>query len=292
MDETPLTARRALLTHWPEYLMEAWGLATIMVVAGVMATLLEHPASPLRSLIADPLVRRLVMGLAVGGTLIAVIHSPWGKQSGAHINPATTLAFLRLGKIRAVDALFYVLAHVTGALAGVLAVWAVLGAAFADPPVFFINTLPGADGEAVAFAAETAMAFGLMLMVVTFLSSPRLTPRIGVAAGLLVVCYITFLAPLSGMSLNPARTLASAAPAGMFGHLWIYVTAPVLGMILAIEAFRAGRLGHQWFCAKLNHDLAYRCIHCGHDPHRHPVATCGDPAPAAADRGSSREILP
>ncbi len=82
----------------------------------------------------------------------------------------------------------------------------------------------------------------------------------------MVASYITYLAPLSGMSINPARTLASAAPAGEVGYLWLYFTAPVLGMLLAVELFLLAKLGRGRFCAKLNHDEAYRCIHCGHEP--------------------------
>ncbi len=270
MPEDRLTIGQALHAHWPEYLMEAWGLGAFMVSAGVFATLLEHPGSPVRGAIESGDVRRALMGVAMGATAIGIIYSPWGKRSGAHINPAVTLSFLRLGKVNPIDASFYIFAQFAGGFVGVVLVWAILGSAFADPPVLFVNTLPGQGGVAIAYLAEVAMAFGLMLMVVTALSRQRLMPLVGLFAGIMVASYIGFFAPLSGMSINPARTLASAAPAGELRYLWLYLTAPALGMLAAVEMFRLAKLGRGWFCAKLNHDKAYRCIHCGHEPgHAH-----------------------
>jgi len=261
-----LDAVQSLRAHWPEYLMEAWGLGTFMVSAGVFATLLEYPGSPVRQAIADPDLRRVLMGLAMGLTAVAIVYSPWGKQSGAHLNPALTLSFLRLGKISPPDATFYILAQFLGGLIGVFAAWLALGGAFAAPPVHFVNTVPGDAGIGVAFLTEAAMAGGLMLMVVTAIASQRLMPFTGVFAGLMVVAYIALLAPLSGMSINPARSFASAAPGGLWDHLWLYFTAPVLGMLAAVEIARLAQVGRRRFCAKLNHDSAYRCIHCGHVP--------------------------
>jgi aquaporin Z len=271
MKSDRLTAGRALRDHWPEYLMEAWGLGTFMVSAGVFGTLLEAPASPVRQAIGDGDLRRGLMGIAMGLTAVCIIYSPWGKRSGAHINPAVTLTFLRLGKVKAVDAAFYGAAQFIGGTAGVGLAWALLGSAFADPPVHFVNTVPGSAGTALAFVVELAMACGLMLMVISALASERLMPMIGVFAGIMVAAYITVFAPISGMGINPARSFASALPDGLWGYLWIYFTAPVVGMLLAVEIHRAVGRRQRWFCAKLNHDLAYRCIHCGHVPA--PVAT-------------------
>jgi len=187
-------------------------------------------------------------------------------RSGAHLNPAVTLTFWRLGKVRGVDALCYATAQFAGGALGVLLVWLLLGTAFAEKPVFFVNTVPGPNGVWPAYVAEVGMTFLLMLTVLTCVSSPRLTRFTGCFAGLLVAAYITLLAPVSGMSMNPARSFASALPAGLWEFLWIYFTAPVTGMLLGVEAFRRLRLGRRWFCAKLVHDARYRCIHCGHDP--------------------------
>lgn len=88
-----------LRRHYPEYLMEAAGLGIFMISASVATTIVEYPASLIRQAIADLFLRRLIIGVAMGLTALAIICSPWGKQSGAHINPAVTFTFFRLGKI-------------------------------------------------------------------------------------------------------------------------------------------------------------------------------------------------
>src|SRR5205085_5456890 len=107
----------ALRTHWPEYLMEAAQLAAFMISASVCTIGLYHPGSPIVAAIPAEFIRRMMMGLAMGLTAVAIIHSPWGKQSGAHMNPAVTLTFFRLGKIAPWDAAFYVCAQFVGGVA-------------------------------------------------------------------------------------------------------------------------------------------------------------------------------
>ena len=136
----------SLRRHWPEYLIEAWALGTFMVAAGLTATLLGSSASPVSRALPDPMLRNVVAGIAMGLTAIAIIHSAWGKRSGAHMNPAVTLTFLRLGKVHGWDALFFMVAQVTGATLGVLVVSVLLGSAFTDPPVSYAATLPGHAG--------------------------------------------------------------------------------------------------------------------------------------------------
>ena len=93
-----LKALSSLRVHWPEYLMEAGELGLYMFFTCVLATLLRHPASPLRHFIVGDVSRRVLMGSAMGVTAIAIVMSPWGKQSGAHFNPGITVAFFWLGK--------------------------------------------------------------------------------------------------------------------------------------------------------------------------------------------------
>jgi aquaporin Z len=260
------TLSQSLRRHWPEYLIEAWALGTFMVAAGLTATLLGSPASPVSRALPDPMLRNVVAGIAMGLTAIAIIHSPWGKRSGAHMNPAVTLAFLRLGKVHGWDALFFMVAQVAGGTLGVLLVAAVLGGLFTDPPVSYAATLPGPAGPRIAFVAELAISCGLMFTVLLLSASARLAPFTGVAAGCLVATYISFEAPLSGMSMNPARTFASAAPGMLWQHFWIYLTAPVLGMLAGAQLFLAVRGARRTGCAKLLHPAEARCIHCGYEP--------------------------
>jgi aquaporin Z len=253
--------------NWAEYLIEAWALGSFMVSAGVVTTLVEQPEFGFPAVIPDAGARRILIGVAMGLTAIALIYSPWGKRSGAHMNPAVTLTFWSLGKIRGRDALGYILAQFVGGLAGVQLVIAALGERFASPPVSYVATLP-AHGMALAFALEFGISCGLMSAVLAFSSRARLAPFTGLAAGALVACYVAFEAPYSGMSMNPARSFASAAPAGLWGSLWIYFIAPPLGMLTAAALSR--RLGPAAGCAKLCHSSRSACIHCG----RHPRPAC------------------
>src|SRR5438067_13786198 len=144
----------ALKQHWPEYLMEAAALGVFMISACLFGILLEHPDSPVRRLIADPFLRRFLAGLAMGLTAITIIYSPWGKQSGAHMNPSVTLTFFRLGKVAPWDAAFYVIAQFAGGVAGVALVAAAAGKLLAHPSVNYVATLPGSSGPAAAFVGE------------------------------------------------------------------------------------------------------------------------------------------
>lgn len=257
--------REALKRHWPEYLMEAAGLGIFMISAGVFVTILEYPVSPVHQAIPDPFLRRLLIGIAMGLTAIGLIYSSWGKQSGAHLNPAVTLTFFRLGKIEPWDAGFYVLAQCVGGLAGVLLVAAVLGSQIADPSVNYVVTVPGSEGQSTAFLAELVISFGLMLVVLVVSNRQSLAPWTGLFAGLLVATYISVEAPLSGMSMNPARTFASALPAWLWSGFWIYVTAPPLGMLLAAELYLWMKGKGGVICAKLHHHNDKRCIfRCGY----------------------------
>lgn len=240
--------------------MEAAGLGLFMLSAVAFSVVLEHPASGLHQALPDPRLRRLAMGLAMGGTAAALVYSPWGRRSGAHLNPAFTLTFLRLGKIEPGDALGYVLAQFAGGLAGVAMAAALLGARAAAPSVRFAATLPGASGLPAAFAAEAAISFLLMLAVLHFSNRPGTTRFTGLVCAALIVGYITLEAPVSGMSMNPARSLASALPARAIEALWIYFTAPPLGMLLAAELVLWWRGADCVLCAKVVHDPRQPCI--------------------------------
>jgi aquaporin Z len=253
------TVQTTLTRHWPEYLMEAAGLGAFMISASLFGALLEHPASPVRQAIADPVMRRALMGLAMGGTAIAIIFSPWGKQSGAHLNPSVTLAFLRLGKVAPWDAAFYIVFQFLGAVAGMILAATLLRQLLTHPPVNYVATLPGPSGAGLALLAEVVISFGLMSVVLRVSNTPRLARWTGLFAGALVAIYITLEAPISGMSMNPARTFGSAVVGSVWNSLWIYFVAPPLGMLLAAELYRQP-VG----CAKLHHHNNRRCIHCGY----------------------------
>jgi aquaporin Z len=169
------------------------------------------------------------------------------------MNPAVTLTFYRLGKVTPRDLTGYVLAQFIGGIAGIAMAAAALGGMVSDPSINYVVTTPGPAGRAVAFAAESAMAFGMMLAILAVSNRPGVARFTGLCAGLLVWTYITVEAPLSGMSINPARTLGSAILAGDFVGLWIYFTAPPIGMLLAAELYTRSVGMHRVMCAKLHH---------------------------------------
>ena len=240
--------------------MEATGLGTFMVSACVFGVLLEHPSSPLRQAMADPLPRRALAGVVMGLTMIGIVFSPIGKRSGAHMNPAFTLTFLWLEKIRGWDAFFYVLAQFAGGVLGVVVSYLALGSALGDSHVNYVVTAPGPAGAAVAFLAEAAISFLLMLVVLYVSNTKRLNRYTGLFAAALVAVYITAEAPLSGMSMNPARTFGSAIAADFWTAVWIYFSAPLIGMFLAAFAYRGLRGARAVYCAKFHHENHHRCI--------------------------------
>jgi aquaporin Z len=247
------------LDHCVEYLAEAACLALFMVSAAAFATLLQHPASRWM-LTSSGALARVPMGIAMGLTAVGVIYSPWGRRSGAHMNPVVTLTFWRLGKIASADAAFYVAAQFLGGAAGIaLATWILRGLP-GDGSVNYVATLPGPAGKGVAFAAEAAISFGMMLVVLIVSNHARVQRFTGICAGILVCAYIVVEAPLSGMSMNPARSLGPALMAGRLESLWIYFTAPLAGMLLAAQVYV-----HRWGlasirCAKLDHFTNAPCL--------------------------------
>ncbi len=229
----------ALRQHWPRYLMEGAQLGIFMFVTLYLTLVLEHPGSRLHRAITSALARRAVMGACIGATVIVLIYSDWGRLSGAHFNPAVTLAFLSLGRIEPWDAVFYIVAQFIGGWLGLaLAAWPVRRAA-AIAQVNHVVTQPGKRGVRVAFAAELLISFLILFSLLQVFHQPAWKPWIGVVAGLHLWAYITFESPLSGMSLNPARSLASAINAQDYEGLWIYVVAPPLGMLMAALVCRS-----------------------------------------------------
>jgi aquaporin Z len=260
----PLHAALASLgTHWPEYFMEAALLGIFMISACLFTVLFEYPHSPPRRMIDSALLRRVFEGVAMGVTAVGIIYSPWGKQSGAHINPSVTLTFLRLRKIKFWDAVFYIMAQFIGAALAVYMVAIFLGPPVSDPAVRYVVTVPGPQGPWFALFAEFTISGVLMAAILYASNHHGLSSYTGIIAGILVAAYIILEAPASGMSMNPARTFGSALPAGVWDAWALYFTAPPLGMMTAAE-------GYLWWsgkqivkCCKLHHDNSKRCIFCG-----------------------------
>jgi aquaporin Z len=229
-----------------------------MVSACVFSVVLFHP----KSIAADwnLQLRFVLIGLAMGLTAIAIFLSPFGKLSGAHINPAVTLTFWRLGKIKTPDAIFYALFQFIGASLGVWLSWLIFGDWLANEGVNFAVTVPNNSGWTVSFLAEFIISFGMMTMVLIVSNHARFSRFTPYFAGFLVATYISLEAPVSGMSMNPARTFGSAIVADVWKDWWIYFVAPPLAMLLAAEIYVRVKGLKNVFCAKFYHYGAARCI--------------------------------
>jgi aquaporin Z len=252
--------------HLPEYLSEFLGTAIMMTVGIGAIALMWGNGSPMRAVEMPVGLRRLLTGIlfAGGGTL--VVLSPLGQCSGGHLNPAVTWAFWWKGKVKPADAILYSVAQCLGALAGV-GVFALIGGTFAKSVQLGL-TVPGEGySPVVAFVAEALITFLLMFLILYCVGNSRIAARTPYFAGALVALLVFLEAPISGTSLNPARSFAPAFWTQLFQFQWIYWIAPVLGALAAVPS--VGFLfpeKDEGGCVKLFHTEHYRCIfpNCGY----------------------------
>jgi aquaporin Z len=151
------------------YLMEAAGLASFVLGAGLLTVFLEHPDFPMMQSSfggeENAIWRRVLLGLLMGAYIAAVIYL-FGEKSGAHINPATTWTFFRLGKISLANAVFYSLAQFGGAVAAASILKFALGEWFAHPLINFgVTAMKPPHKPTDAFVAEFIISFVLMFVV-------------------------------------------------------------------------------------------------------------------------------
>jgi aquaporin Z len=269
-DANASSFQRTVPHRWRLYIFEGVELALFMVSACIFTVILFVPSSPAVKLLPDQTLRRLLMGMSMGVTAVLIIHSPMGKRSGAHFNPAITLTYFRLGKISRSDAFLYVIAQFIGGVAGVGVSALFLGEALASPSAMFAITVPGKYGTGGAFAAEAFMAALLMGVVLWTSNRPAIAFSTSYLVGILIAFYVLLFAPVSGFSINPARTTASAVFAGVWTALWLYFTAPVLGMLFAAEAYLRSQGRDRILCAKLHPDNTYECPFLCHYPGHRP----------------------
>jgi aquaporin Z len=262
--EADLPMAATLRRHWPEYGIEALFLALFVLVAGMVSAWLQAPGGAHASLPVDLPARRVLAGVTVGLVLMAMIYSPWGRRSGAHLNPAITLAYLRLGKIGKWDAGFYLLAQVGG---GLVAVALLRGGALlpsAVPPTSLSASI-GPSGEWAAFATELVLSASAMLLVLFTTNHASWFRFTGMLYGLLVMLIVACSAPLAGFGMNLARLFAVDVSGDFAAVQWLNLLPPLLGMQLAVEAYRLFTGRTQVLCAKLAHNTRGRCIfRCQH----------------------------
>jgi aquaporin Z len=287
LDKPPFSV---LKRNWPLYVYEAIELALFMLSACAFTIFLFDPSSLAFRLFPSAIIRRALMAIAMGITAVLIIHSPMGKRSGAHFNPAITLTYLRLGKIGLCDAAFYVLFQFLGGVLGVAVAAAIFGNSLSKPAIEYAVTVPGRYGTLAAFFAELFMAIVLMTVVLLLSNRAHLAIYVSYSVGVLIALYTFFFAPISGFSINPARTAGSAFFANVWTAGWLYFVAPLLGMFCAAEIYARINGAARVLCAKLHPDPAFPCpFVCNFPGHRHmPDRHAGDIRPLPTDPISHR----
>jgi aquaporin Z len=238
------------------YACELAGTA-LLLFCGISAVALMWGSGSPVPVVPVPALRRLITGLLFAGGATAVVYSPLGKRSGAHINPAVTLAFWRLGKVPTRDAAAYIGAQIAGAFAGTAAaaiVWRDLARS-----VQYAATAPGAGWTwQAALVAEGLCTFALVFLIFVCVNKPAVAARTGLIAGGFVALLVMIEAPVSGTSVNPARSVAPALFVPLYEDQWIYFVGPIAGALLAAAAYRR-QWGGTTVCAKLYHTADYPC---------------------------------
>ena len=249
----------ALVLHWREYLMEGAELGIFMLAASLFGTLLFYTHSPVLRSVPNLALRLILMGISMGLTAIGIILSPMGRRSGAHFNPAVSITFLFLGKMHRLDTMFYVISQFLGGAAGVFIARLLIGARLSDSSVRYVVTVPGRFGVSAAFLAECFMGWLIMTVVLASGNNPRFARFTWLFVGLLVMMYVIGFSTVSGFSVNPARTVASAVFAQVWTALWIYFLAPVVGMLTAAALYVRNSGLDAVLCAKIYHDQRSPC---------------------------------
>jgi glycerol uptake facilitator-like aquaporin len=255
--------------HWKEWLAEGGGTAILLFTIVTAKDLAVRAGPPVGSL---PW-RNVIMALAAGAAVGVVAVSAIGRRSGAHLNPAVTFGLWLQRTVSAADLTGYVLAQLSGAVAGV-ALARLWGPTVTQAPVDWARVKPAPLIPQPAAAGLECVAVLVQLSVVFIvLSSRRFHQWAPAVSGVMLAAAVLVLAPVSGGGINPVRALAPDDLAGAYAGVWIYLVGPLLGAALAAVALRVSR--RQPVTGKLRHDPSIEChMRCtlpgppGHGPDR------------------------
>jgi aquaporin Z len=206
-------------------------LGGLSVIAALLA-----PGSPAGEVIRSHSERLLLVGALFGGCVAVIALSPLGRLSGAHLNPAVTLAYRVLGTVTWGDVARYISAQLAGALAGSLAFRALWGE----------GAVSVGGGEThstiatpVALLLEATMTAALVATILAFGSRERLMRWTPVAIVPVISVLVWQAADYTGTSLNPARSAGPAIAFGHLGDLWLYLVAPSAGAVALAAVWRS-----------------------------------------------------
>lgn len=196
----------------------------LLVFCGTGAVIINH--------ISQGSITHLGIALTFGLIVMALIYS-LGHISGAHFNPAVSIGFYASGRFPLKELTPYIVAQVIGAIVAS----ALLKMLFPESPILG-ETLP-AGAISQTFILEVILTFLLMLVIMQVSTGPKeIGTHAALAIGGTVGLEALFAGPITGASMNPARSIAPALMQGNFNHLWIYIVAPIVGALLAIWAWR------------------------------------------------------
>lgn len=176
--------------------------------------------------VTDGSVGNLGIGITFGLIVMAMIYT-FGSISGAHINPAVTIAFSITDRFEKKSLLGYISAQLIGAImaSGTLRIL------FIDHDKLG-STLPAGSWHQ-SFILEIILTYFLMLVIIFVSQNKQLSHYTGMAVGGIVGLEAIFAGPITGASMNPARSIAPAIVSGHISELWIYILAPIIGALLA-----------------------------------------------------------
>jgi aquaporin Z len=239
--------------HPVEWACEFLGTAVLLLL-GLSAVCLDFGShTPFSAIPTSP--RLLLTGLVFGGVGSLIALTPFGRRSGAHLNPVVTIAFFTQRRVHWHDLVGYLVAQLLGAIVGTAAVrllWQGQAVSVTDGA-----TLPGAGISHVGAVALEAGMSACLLLVILFMTSNRRTTRFTpLVLWLLVATFVWRFSPFTGTSMNPARSLAPALIATDFHAWWVYLVGPLLGCAVAVGVFALAR-GTEVLTAKLFHDPSY-----------------------------------
>jgi MIP family channel proteins len=175
----------------------------------------------------------LAVALAFGLALVAIVAAI-GHVSGAHVNPAVTLALAATKKLAWQYVPIYIAAQLVGALLGAIAVWVIYGDASRELANVAATFPAEGVGDLRALVAEILVTFILVFVIISVATDDRAPAGVApLAVGFALACGVFIAGPVTGGSLNPARTLGPMIVAFDFTAVWVYIVGPIIGAVLA-----------------------------------------------------------
>ena len=219
------------------------GTALLLLVGLSIVIFDWGTGSIMTNLIPSEPLRRVVTGFLFGTTGCLITLSPVGKISGAHINPAVSVAFWLRGKMKTPVMIGYVCSQMLGAVVGCLPLllWGDQGKS-----IHYGNTEPGNAGLMAAFLGEVLTTIALITTIFLFVGNKKLRDYTPYTMPFLYAFMVWKEAPFSGCSTNPARSFGPAVVSQVYSDYWLYVAAPLTGVLLVVGVFRLLRL-HQYY---------------------------------------------